>query len=138
MIVRHLASRVKSELRLRLDQYSSLMNQNLWQPRLCESVAGTSFPGGHNDYDGTSDGQSTSVMEVLGGALNGGTGAESIWLAVPKRKHTKSRKRMKITAQKRIPLKTNIIQDKVTGELTLMHHLSLNWKKFIPAKSEEK
>jgi ribosomal protein L32 len=55
-----------------------------------------------------------------------------IWFAVPKRKHTKSRKRMKTTAQKRIPLKKNIIFDPRTGEVTLRHKLPFNWKDYLP------
>jgi ribosomal protein L32 len=55
-----------------------------------------------------------------------------IWFAVPKRKHSKSRKRMKTTAQKRIPLKKNIIFDPRTGEVTLRHKLPFNWKDYLP------
>ena len=58
-----------------------------------------------------------------------------IWFAVPKRKHTRSRKRMKTTAQKRIPLKKNIVFDPRTGEVTLKHKLPFNWKDYLP-KSE--
>lgn len=55
-----------------------------------------------------------------------------IWFAVPKRKHTKSRKRMKTTAQKRLPVKKNIIFDPRTGEVTLQHKLPFNWKDYLP------
>jgi ribosomal protein L32 len=55
-----------------------------------------------------------------------------IWFAVPKRKHTKSRKRMKTTAQKKIPLKKNIVFDPRTGEVTLKHKLPANWKDYLP------
>jgi ribosomal protein L32 len=55
-----------------------------------------------------------------------------IWFAVPKRKHSKSRKRMKTTAQKRIPLKKNIVFDPRTGEVTLKHKLPGNWKDYLP------
>ena len=55
-----------------------------------------------------------------------------IWFAVPKRKHTRSRKRMKTTSQKRIPLKKNIVFDPRTGEVTLKHKLPFNWKDYLP------
>jgi ribosomal protein L32 len=55
-----------------------------------------------------------------------------IWFAVPKRKHTRSRKRMKTTVQKRIPLKKNIVFDPRTGEVTLKHKLPFNWKDYLP------
>ena len=57
---------------------------------------------------------------------------EWIWFAVPKSRVSKSRKRMKTTAQKRIKLKQNIVIDKRTGELTLKHRLPLNWKNYLP------
>lgn len=56
----------------------------------------------------------------------------SIWLAVPKRKVTRSKKRMKTTWQKKIPYKQNIIQDPRTGETTLLHKLPFNWKEYLP------
>ena len=55
-----------------------------------------------------------------------------IWFAVPKRKHTRSRKRMKTTAQKRLGLKKNIVFDPRTGEVTLKHKLPFNWKEYLP------
>eukprot|EP00526_Cylindrotheca_closterium_P020403 CAMPEP_0113616176 /NCGR_PEP_ID=MMETSP0017_2-20120614/8101_1 /TAXON_ID=2856 /ORGANISM="Cylindrotheca closterium" /LENGTH=130 /DNA_ID=CAMNT_0000525475 /DNA_START=221 /DNA_END=610 /DNA_ORIENTATION=- /assembly_acc=CAM_ASM_000147 len=56
-----------------------------------------------------------------------------IWFAVPKRKHTKSRKRMKTTAHKRLKLKKNIVFDPRTGEVTLKHKLPFNWKDYLPS-----
>ena len=55
-----------------------------------------------------------------------------IWFAVPKRKHTRSRKRMKTTTHKRLPLKKNIVFDPRTGEVTLQHKLPFNWKDYLP------
>lgn len=55
-----------------------------------------------------------------------------IWFAVPKRKHTRSRKRMKTTAQKRLVLKKNIVFDPRTGEVTLKHKMPFNWKDYLP------
>merc|ERR1711865_519555 len=42
----------------------------------------------------------------------------NIWFSVPKKKVTRSKKRMKTTAQKRTPLKKNIVFDPRTGEVT--------------------
>lgn len=56
----------------------------------------------------------------------------AFWFAVPKRKVSRSRKRMKTTRQKRIPILENIVEDRRTGELTLRHKLPRNWKEYIP------
>lgn len=61
-----------------------------------------------------------------------------IWFAVPKRKHTRSRKRMKTTAQKRLKMKKNIVFDPRTGEVTLMHKLPFNWKDYLPSGTSSK
>jgi ribosomal protein L32 len=55
-----------------------------------------------------------------------------IYMAVPKSKVTRSKKRMKTTVQKRIPLKHNIVIDSRTGEVTLRHKLPFNWKNYLP------
>jgi len=55
-----------------------------------------------------------------------------LWLAVPKKKVTRGKKRMKTTVQKRIKLKKNICIDRRTGEMTLMHKLPFNWKEYLP------
>jgi ribosomal protein L32 len=57
---------------------------------------------------------------------------EWIWFAVPKSKISKSRKRMKTTSQKKLPLKKNIVFDHRTGEVTLKHKLPFNWKDYLP------
>mmetsp|Transcript_4233 Transcript_4233/g.6153 ORF Transcript_4233/g.6153 Transcript_4233/m.6153 type:complete len:125 (-) Transcript_4233:337-711(-) len=62
----------------------------------------------------------------------------SLWFAVPKKKVSRSKKRMKTTFQKRIKMKNNIIVDKRTGELTLMHHLPHNWKDYLPKFDTDK
>eukprot|EP00558_Chaetoceros_sp_UNC1202_P003417 CAMPEP_0197246570 /NCGR_PEP_ID=MMETSP1429-20130617/15904_1 /TAXON_ID=49237 /ORGANISM="Chaetoceros sp., Strain UNC1202" /LENGTH=108 /DNA_ID=CAMNT_0042707261 /DNA_START=148 /DNA_END=471 /DNA_ORIENTATION=+ len=53
--------------------------------------------------------------------------ADCLWLAVPKRKVSRSKKRMKTTVQKRIKRKDHIIEDSRTGEVTLRHRLPFNW-----------
>jgi ribosomal protein L32 len=57
---------------------------------------------------------------------------DAFWFAVPKRKHTRSRKRKKTTVQKRLKLKQNIVFDPRTGEVTLQHRLPFNWKDYLP------
>ena len=54
-----------------------------------------------------------------------------IWFAVPKRKVTKGKKRMKTTIQKQIKIKNHIIQDSRTGQMTLRHRLPFNWKDYL-------
>lgn len=67
----------------------------------------------------------TSISSLLQDLSNG------IWFAVPKSKHSKSRKRKKTTAQKRLPLQKNIVLDPQTGEVTLQHKLPPNWKEYL-------
>lgn len=55
-----------------------------------------------------------------------------IWLAVPKRKVSPGKRRMKTTNQKRIKTKSHVIVDKRTGEVTLRHRLPFNWKSYLP------
>jgi ribosomal protein L32 len=63
---------------------------------------------------------------------NGPSLADCLWLAVPKRKVTPGKKRMKTTNQNRIKKKDHIIVDKRTGETTLRHRLPFNWKEYLP------
>jgi ribosomal protein L32 len=58
----------------------------------------------------------------------------SIWFAVPKQKISHQKKRMKTTLRTRIPVRHNIIVDPRTGQLTLRHHLPVNWRNFLPKK----
>jgi ribosomal protein L32 len=57
---------------------------------------------------------------------------DSIWFAVPKKKVTRHKKRLKTTVQKRIPLRKDIVTDPRTGEVTLSHRLPSNWKDYLP------
>lgn len=57
---------------------------------------------------------------------------EALWLAVPKQKVTRHKKRLKTTVQKRIRLRKDIIADPRTGETTLRHKLPFNWKDYLP------
>jgi len=52
--------------------------------------------------------------------------------AVPKKRMSLSKKRMKTTVRDRIPLKSNIIRDGRTRQMTLMHKLPFRWKEYIP------
>jgi len=58
-----------------------------------------------------------------------------LWLAVPKSKVSRMKKRLKTTVQKRIKLRNNIITDPRTGEITLRHRLPFNWKDYLPKDS---
>mmetsp|Transcript_15358 Transcript_15358/g.19483 ORF Transcript_15358/g.19483 Transcript_15358/m.19483 type:complete len:113 (+) Transcript_15358:169-507(+) len=60
------------------------------------------------------------------------TVADCLWLAVPKSKITRSKKRMKTTLQKRIKVKNHVMVDSRTGEMKLRHCLPLNWKEYLP------
>mmetsp|Transcript_15188 Transcript_15188/g.28819 ORF Transcript_15188/g.28819 Transcript_15188/m.28819 type:complete len:121 (+) Transcript_15188:116-478(+) len=57
---------------------------------------------------------------------------EALWLAVPKKKVTRHKKRLKTTVQKRIKLRHDITTDPRTGELTLRHKMPFNWKQHLP------
>jgi ribosomal protein L32 len=61
---------------------------------------------------------------------------EALWFAVPKKKVTRGKKRLKTTLQKRISMKNNIVIDKRTGELTLKHKLPYNWENYLPENAE--
>jgi ribosomal protein L32 len=56
----------------------------------------------------------------------------SIWFAVPKRKTSHGKKRLRTIYHKRIKVKNSIITDPRTGEITLMHRLPYNWEKYLP------
>ena len=59
-----------------------------------------------------------------------------LWFAVPKKKVTRHKKRLKTTVQNRIPLRKDIIIDNRTGEITLRHKLPPNWKDYLPEVKE--
>mmetsp|Transcript_18323 Transcript_18323/g.42209 ORF Transcript_18323/g.42209 Transcript_18323/m.42209 type:complete len:131 (-) Transcript_18323:440-832(-) len=73
-----------------------------------------------------------SVGVSLSFPESGNREQEHIWFAVPKSKISRSRKRMKTTRQKRLPLKKNIVFDPRTGEVTLKHKMPFNWKDYLP------
>lgn len=57
---------------------------------------------------------------------------EWLWFAVPKSRVTRHKKRLKTTWQKRIPLRTDIVTDPRTGEMTRLHRLPTHWKDYLP------
>lgn len=61
--------------------------------------------------------------------------SDCLWLAVPKRKVTPGKKRMKTTVQNRIKAKDHVIVDKRTGEPTLRHKLPFNWQDYLPGNA---
>ncbi len=69
---------------------------------------------------------STLVQDLING----------IWFAVPKRKVSPGKKRMKTTLQNRIRTKSHVIMDGRTGEYTLRHCLPWNWKDYLPSRPE--
>lgn len=89
-------------------------------PQLQLQLAGDSIESGTSTISksNTSTGNPTSIADCL-------------WLAVPKRKVTPGKKRMKTTNQKRIKRKNHIIVDGRTGETTLRHRLPFNWKEYL-------
>jgi ribosomal protein L32 len=57
----------------------------------------------------------------------------SIWnMAVPKKRTSHSKKRLRTTLQKRIKIRNDIWTDPRTGERTLRHRMPLNWKDYLP------
>ena len=60
------------------------------------------------------------------------TWQDALWLAVPKKKVTRHKKRLKTTVQKRIKLRQDIVTDPRTGETTLRHKMPFNWKDYLP------
>jgi ribosomal protein L32 len=94
-------------------------------PQLC--LAGIQVPVSDVENDGDSN-------ELTGGVS--GLFDSALWFAVPKKRVSKSRKRMKTTRQFRIKAKENIVFDKRTGEVTLMHKLPKRWKLYIPTMED--
>jgi len=57
----------------------------------------------------------------------------STWhFAVPKKKVTRHKKRLKTTVQKRIELRRDIVTDPRTGEISLRHKMPSNWREYLP------
>ena len=56
---------------------------------------------------------------------------EHLWFAVPKKQVTRHKKRLKTTVQKRIPLRTDIVLDPRTGQITRKHRMPVNWKDYL-------
>ena len=65
--------------------------------------------------------------------------SRAIWFAVPKKRISKSKKRIKNYLKRTaLKVKDNIIVDGRTGELTLRHHLPFNWKDYLPEENVRK
>jgi len=73
-----------------------------------------------------------TILESAGATVPHYTEEDAFWFAVPKKKVTRHKKRLKTTAQKRIPLRKDIVIDPRTGEVTLKHRLPANWKNYLP------
>jgi len=73
-----------------------------------------------------------AAIQPQGPSLNDLLQDTAVWFAVPKKKVTRHKKRLKTTLQKRIKVRKDIIVDPRTGEVTLMHKLPKNWKDYLP------
>jgi ribosomal protein L32 len=87
-------------------------------PELCLSGAGSFERLGHGN--GGSDGDLGAAATEL-----------PLWFAAPKKQVTRHKKRLKTTVQKRIPLRTDIVVDPRTGQVTRKHRLPFNWKDYL-------
>ena len=56
----------------------------------------------------------------------------AVWFAVPKKRRTRHKIRLRTTVQNRIKLRQDIVTDPRTGELTLRHRLPHNWFDYLP------
>jgi ribosomal protein L32 len=92
-------------------------------PPLAPQLSLAGFP---SSFDVSHDDETTGSTEL----------EDSLWFAVPKKKVSRGKKRLKTTLQKRIKMKDNIVIDKRTGELTLKHKLPYNWKNYLPGNAE--
>ena len=54
------------------------------------------------------------------------------WMAVPKQKVSRHKKRLKTTLRDRIKLRHDIVVDARTGETTARHKMPANWKDYLP------
>jgi ribosomal protein L32 len=54
------------------------------------------------------------------------------WMAVPKQKVSRHKKRLKTTLRNRIKLRHDIVVDARTGETTTRHKMPANWKDYLP------
>ena len=94
----------------RVDNLNFFIQQSIIVPQLCLSGLGTFQPLlSYIDFSPT-----------------------TFLFAAPKKRVSKSKKRMKNTLRYRIKAKPHVILDKRTGEMTLSHRLPFNWKKYIP------
>ena len=56
----------------------------------------------------------------------------SLWFAVPKKRRSHHKVRLRTTLQYRLKLRKDIVTDPRTGELTLKHRLPFNWFDYLP------
>lgn len=117
MLISHIRDRAISALRQHINRFFPPVAPQL-------SLAGV--PSHYFDINSLNNADSTtsSILE------------EALWFAVPKKKVTRGKKRLKTTLQKRIKMKNNIVIDKRTGELTLKHKLPYNWENYLPENAE--
>jgi ribosomal protein L32 len=116
---------------------SSSLCGSYWNSFLTQSWQQIRLPGGTSSTSGSSptswvNHYSQLLPAPLVPSLITNVLDTALWFAVPKKKVTRSKKRMKTTRQNRIKIKQNIVVDPRTGETTLQHKLPYNWKDYLP------
>jgi ribosomal protein L32 len=71
------------------------------------------------------------ALDGCGSSHNSGL-MDALWFAVPKKMVSRQKKRLKTTVQNRIPLRSDIIVDPRTGQVSLKHKLPFNWTDYLP------
>ena len=112
-MIRALTSAATNVLRRTSDTFLSILHPPAPQLSLSPSFCGPSI--------------SSGVVQQQSPTI-----ADCLWLAVPKSKISRGKKRMKTTLQKAVKKKNHVIVDGRTGELTLRHRLPFNWKDYLP------
>ncbi|KAL7493447.1 hypothetical protein ACHAWT_006649 [Skeletonema menzelii] len=120
LLISHIRDRAISALRQQINRFF---------PPIAPQLSLAGIPSHYIDSNSLNnvDTSSSSLPSLL---------EESLWFAVPKKKVTRGKKRLKTTLQKRIKMKNNIVIDKRTGELTLKHKLPYNWENYLPENAE--
>ena len=118
MLISHIRDRAISALRQQINRFF---------PPIAPQLSLAGVPSNYFDNTSLNNTDTTSSPSPL---------EEALWFAVPKKKVTRGKKRLKTTLQKRIKMKNNIVIDKRTGELTLKHKLPYNWENYLPENAE--
>ena len=118
MLISHIRDKAISALRQQINRFF---------PPIAPQLSLAGVPSNYFDNTSLNNTDTTSSPSPI---------EEALWFAVPKKKVTRGKKRLKTTLQKRIKMKNNIVIDKRTGELTLKHKLPYNWENYLPENAE--